>query len=147
MTALLNNRPRVAQAALAVAIIAMALPWAATVVAGTAPGEQAALRGFQMGPGQLVIAVGLASIAAIELGWRPAWMGAGLIVAILVREFIDLSDSKTVVSNDAIATYADAGTAIWVGIAAAVSALIILTWHMFSEVADSAGQHSGEVDA
>ena len=136
-----------AQAATAVAIIAMALPWAANVVAGTAPGEQAALRGFQMGPGQLVIAVGLVTIAAIELGWRPAWMGAGLIVAVLVREFIDLSDSKTVATSDAVTTYADAGSAIWVGIAGALSALIILIWNMFAEVSENAPLHADEVEA
>lgn len=133
--------------ALAVVVVAMALPWASTVIASSATGASPALRGFQVGPGQLVILAALASIAVIELGWRPAWMGAGLVVAVLGREFIALTDTKTVATSDAVTTYSGSGAAIYVGMAAGVSALIILIWHMFSEVAANAPGTGDEVSA
>lgn len=120
---LLANRPRLAQTSLVVVIAAMTLPWASAVT-GT---SDSPLRGYQVGEGQLVVLVALAAIAAIQLEWRPAWIGAGLIVATLVRSFLDFGDTE-----------ASAGLGIWIGVAAGVSALVILVWNMFSEVAANA---------
>lgn len=112
---LLANRSRLAQFALVVVIVSMALPWA-TGTAGA---------GYGSSEGRLVILVALATIAMIQLNWRPAWMGAGLIVATLVREFLAFGDRADLAP----------GLGIWIGIAAGASALIILIWSMFSDVA------------
>lgn len=108
----------------------MALPWAVGSVAvdSTAGSDLRLGAGYEFSEGRLVILVAIATIAMIQLRWRPAWIGSGLVVATLVREFLAFGDR----------TGLDPGVGLWIGIAAGVSALIILVWSMFSDVAANA---------
>lgn len=71
----------VPQALLAVTAASVFLPWRQTV-------DQETLRGVELGEGPLVLIAAAFSIALVQVGLRPAWMGPGFIVAVLGRQVL-----------------------------------------------------------
>ncbi len=109
-------RKRVAQVCGAVAALATFLPWQTTV------GDNGAepVLGTSVSEGQLVLVVGLVTVGLVQVGWRPAWIGAGLIAAITGRAILDSG--------------ADPASGLWIAAAAAVLAAVLLIWEMFANV-------------
>ena len=54
------------------------------------------------------------------MGWRPAWIGAGLAAAISIREMFD--------------DQADPAAGVWIAAAACVVGAVLLVWEMFANV-------------
>lgn len=101
---------------------AMFLPWQTAATDSTG-----AVRGISVDEGQIVLVVSLATIALIQVGWRPAWIGAGFTLAITVREILDLSGGGT----------PDPALGLW---GAAVTALVVvalLVWDLFAHIGQS----------
>ncbi|MFT7476154.1 MAG: hypothetical protein ACI81L_003102 [Verrucomicrobiales bacterium] len=104
-------RRATAQGALVVVIGAMFLTWS------TDGGSRA---GTETGEGQLVALASLATIALIQLGWRPAWIGAGFIIATLIRQLTLLGG--------------DVGMGLIIGIVAVCVAAAAMIWDMFANI-------------
>ena len=88
----------------------------------TATGDTTAGSNFDQG--RLTIMVAAITIGVIQLGWRPAWIGCGLIVAVLARELLRIGDSADL----------DPGLGLGLGLVLAVAALGLLVWDMFSSI-------------
>ena len=116
---IVRTRKRIAQACAAVAAAAMFLPWH-TVASGD--GTESVL-GISVNEGPLILVVGLITIGLVQVGWRPAWIGAGLVGAITVRAILD-SD-------------ADPASGLWIAAAASAAAVVLLVWDMFVNVSAS----------
>lgn len=112
------TRPRIAQVLLVVVAIAMFLPWATGDVSGVSE------PGVELDAGRLVLLVGLLTIGLIHIGFRPAWIGGGFMVAVLVKEILDVSDQAHV----------SPGIGLWLGALAAAAAVAALVWDMFANV-------------
>lgn len=110
------TRKRIAQACAAIAAASMFLPWQTTASEGVTESVQ----GIGTGEGPLIFIVGLVTIGLIQVGWRPAWIGAGLIGAITIRAILDSG--------------ADPASGLWIAAAAAVVAVGLLVWDMFANV-------------
>ncbi len=117
-------RKRVAQACVAAAAAAMFLPWR------TGAGESGAesVRGTGVDEGQIVLLACLLTVGLIQVGWRPAWIGAGFAGAITVRELLDLIGSDG----------ADPAAGLWIAAAASAAAVVLLVWDLFAGVSASA---------
>ena len=114
------TRKRIAQVCMAVATAAMFLPWHTTTTeSGTEP-----VQGTSVNQGQLVLVVGLITVGLIQVGWRPAWIGAGFAGAIAVKELIDLAGIDG----------SDPASGLWIAAAASIVAVILLVWDMFTGV-------------
>ena len=100
-----------------VAAAALFLPWHTTVAEGAAESVQ----GIAVNEGQLVLVVSLITAGLIQVGWRPAWIGAGFAAATAIRRILD-SDT-------------DPATGLWIAAAASIAAVILLVWDMFANVA------------
>jgi hypothetical protein len=100
-----------AQGALVVVIGAMFLTWS------TDDGSRA---GTETSEGQLVALASLATIALIQLGWRPAWIGAGFIIATLIRQLTLLGG--------------DVGTGLIIAVGASCVAAVAMIWDMFANI-------------
>lgn len=114
----MSLRRRLAQAFSLVAAAAVLLPWQnvdepAKTVAGNSVSE-----------GRIVLGVCLATIGLVQVGWRPAWIGAGFAFAITARAILRLY------SDDAI----EPAIGLWVSAAAALATVGLLAWNMFAGV-------------
>ena len=103
----------------------MFLPW--HINAGF--GGSDTVRGINAGVGRLLLAVCIVTIALVQIGWRPAWIGAGFAGAIAVREILDPSG----IVNP------DPGLGLWAAAVASVAAVVLLVWDMFAGVSGSHG--------
>lgn len=119
-------RSRIAQACAAVAGATVFLPWYTN--AGLL-GSAGSVRGIEAGVGRVFLVVCIVTIALVQIGWRPAWIGIGFAGAIAVREMLDPSWTGT----------PDPGSGLWVAIIAAAVAVVLLVWEMFAGVADGGG--------
>ena len=104
---------------------AMFLPWHTVASQGAAE----SVRGVELNEGQLVLVVGLVTVGLVQVGWRPAWIGAGFVAATALRA---LFDGKT-----------DPAAGLWIAAAASVVAAVLLVWDM---VANVAGPSDGSDD-
>ncbi|WP_419551867.1 hypothetical protein [Candidatus Poriferisodalis sp.] len=125
-------RLRIAQACSAVAGAAVFLPWYIDARTGLVGTET--LRGISTGVGRLLLVVCIVTIVMVQIGWRPAWIGAGFAGAIAVREILDPSASGT----------PDPGSGLWITVIGAVVAVVLLGWNMFAGVAADDGSGSDE---
>ncbi len=105
-------RLRIAEAAAAVIVISLLLPWVVD--------DGKTLR-VQVGEGQVILLAAVATIVMIRLGSRLAWFAAGFSAAGLWRQWLG--------SDEALRSLGPL-----VGAAAATTALAFLVWNMFAEV-------------
>ena len=116
---------------MAVATAAMFLPWHTTTTeSGTEP-----VQGTGVNQGQLVLVVGLITVGLIQVGWRPAWIGAGFAGAIAVKDLIDLAGIDG----------SDPASGLWIAAAASIVAVVLLVWDMFAGVS-APGDDAGDRD-
>ena len=115
---------------MAVATAAMFLPWHTTTESGTEP-----VQGTSVNQGQLVLVVGLITVGLIQVGWRPAWIGAGFAGAVAVKELIDFAGIDG----------SDPASGLWIAAAASIVAVILLVWDMFTGVS-APGDDTGDRD-
>ena len=109
-------RKRIAQAGAVVAAAAMFLPWHTTA----AESGTESVQGIAVNDGQLVLVVSLITAGLIQVGWRPAWIGAGLAGAVAIRRILD---GET-----------DPASGLWIAAAASIVAAVLLIWDMFVNV-------------
>ena len=112
------TRRRTAQAGALLAAIGVFFPWES----GGAGSPSVA--GTETNAGRIAFIVALATVALVQIRWRPAWIGAGFVVAVSVRAVVDLSGSDK----------AGIGWGLWICALAALSAAILLIWDMFAGV-------------
>lgn len=101
----------------AVAALTTFLPWQTAVTEGGVE----SVAGTSTSAGQLVLVVCLVTVGLVQVGWRPAWIGAGFGAATAIRELFDRE--------------ADPAWGLGVVIAACVVATVLLVWDMFANVA------------
>ena len=101
------------------AAAAMFLPWHTTASANGTESVQ----GIAVNDGQLVLVVSLVTAGLVQVGWRPAWIGAGFAGAITIRRILDGGT--------------DPAVGLWVAAAACVVAVVLLIWEMFATVSAS----------
>ena len=95
----------------------MFLPWHTFA----SEGATESVRGISTNDGQLVLVVSLVTVGLVQVGWRPAWIGAGFAAATAIRAILD---GKT-----------DPAAGLWLAAAASVVAAVLLIWEMFANVA------------
>lgn len=101
---------------MAIAAAAMFLPWhTAAAESGTE-----SVQGIATSEGPIVLAVSLITAGLIQVGWRPAWIGAGFAVAVTIRRILD---SET-----------DPAPGLWTVAAVSLVAVVLLIWDMFARV-------------
>lgn len=100
----------------------MFLPWHTTASEGSTESVQ----GIAVNDGQLVLVVSLVTAGLVQVGWRPAWIGAGFAGAITIRRILDGGT--------------DPAVGLWVAAAACVVAAVLLVWEMFATVSASDGE-------
>jgi len=115
-------RKRAAQAAMVVAGAAMFIPWERTTEASGGVAET--LNGFAAGEGSIIVIVCLITVALVEIGWRPAWIGAGFVLAICARGMVQITG----------AMHSEFGSGIWLATAASITAAGLLIWDMFAGI-------------
>ena len=98
------------------AAAAMFLPWHTTA---SASGTES-VQGIAVNDGQLVLVVSLVTAGLVQVGWRPAWIGAGFAGAITVRRILDGGT--------------DPAVGLWVAAAVSLVAAVLLIWEMFTSV-------------
>ena len=94
----------------------MFLPWHTTASASSTESVQ----GITVNDGQLVLVVSLVTAGLVQVGWRPAWIGAGFAGAITVRRILDGGT--------------DPAVGLWVAAAVSLVAAVLLIWEMFTSV-------------
>lgn len=104
---------------MAAAVAALFLPWHTTA---TESGTES-VQGISTSEGPIVLAVGLVTAGLIQVGWRPAWIGAGFAGATAARRILD---SGT-----------DPAAGLWIVAAVSVVAVVLLIWDMFANVSAS----------
>ena len=109
-------RKRIAQACCVVAALVTFLPWQTT--AGESGAEP--VLGTSTSTGQLVLIVCLITAGLVQVGWRPAWIGAGFSAATAIRELFD--------------SEAAPAWGLGMAIAACLAATVLLVWDMFANV-------------
>lgn len=107
-------RRRVAQLSAAAAAVAMFLPWEAGA---------GAVRGLDTDEGRIVLIVALITVVLVQIGWRPAWIGAGFVVAVAGRRLL------TMLGDDP-----GPGIGLWAAAAAALVAAALLFADMFMTI-------------
>ena len=100
----------------------MFLPWHTTA---TESGTES-VQGISTGEGPIVLAVSLITAGLIQVGWRPAWIGAGFAGAVAVRRILDGE--------------IDPAAGLWIAAAASIVAAVLLIWDMFAGVTASGGE-------
>ena len=78
------------------------------------------MQGIAVNDGQLVLVVSLVTAGLVQVGWRPAWIGAGFAGAIAIRRILD---GET-----------DPAYGLWIAAAASIVAVVLLIWDMFVNV-------------
>lgn len=122
------TRKRVAQLAAVVAGAAVFLPWEA----GSGP-EAPAVQGLDTDEGRIALIVALITIALIQIGWRPAWIGAGFVLAIAGRRLMAaLGDDP-----------GGPGLGLWIAAAAALVAAALLVVDLFTAIDRSPPESDG----
>ena len=112
-------RKRIAQACAIVIAATVFLPWHTTTTeSGTEP-----VQGIASGEGPIVLAVSLITAGLIQVGWRPAWIGAGFVGASTIRRILD--------------SEIDPAFGLWIAVAASIVAVVLLVWEMFATVSAS----------
>lgn len=112
------TRKRVAQLAAAAAAAAMFLPWEA----GSGP-ETPTVQGLDTDEGRIVLIVALITVVLVQIGWRPAWIGAGFVVAVAGRRLLS-----------ALGDDPGPGIGLWVAAVAALAATALLFADMFMTI-------------
>lgn len=102
----------------------MFLPWHASASDGAAE----SVPGVSVTEGQLVLVVSLITAGLVQVGWRPAWIGAGFVASLAIRKILD-GDT-------------DPASGLWIALAASIVAAVLLIWDMFANVA-APGDQSG----
>lgn len=82
------------------------------------------MTGVSSDEGRLALIVALLAIGLVQIGWRPAWMAAGLVVAIAGRELLSIAGDDS----------AAAGIGLWVTVVVALAATVLLFADMFSTI-------------
>lgn len=113
-------RRRAAQALALVAAAAVFLPWQS----GT-ENDGGSLAGNGVSEGRVVLVVCVATVLLVQIGWRPAWIGAGFVFAVTARAILTLSGGDP----------PDTAVGIWITAAAALAAVVLLAWDLFVSVA------------
>ena len=113
------TRKRVAQLAAAAIVAAVFLPW--EVSSGP---EAPTVQGLDTDEGRIVLIVALVTIVLVQIGWRPAWIGAGFVLAIAGRRLL------AVLGDDP----GGPGLGLWIAAAAAVAAAALLVVDMFTTI-------------
>ena len=108
----------------AVAAAAVFLPWHTKALEGGTESVQ----GVSVNDGQLVLVVSLVTAGLVQVGWRPAWIGAGFAAATAIRRILDGGT--------------DPGAGLWIAAAASTVAAVLLIWDMFANVSASGGEDS-----
>lgn len=122
------TRKRVAQLAAVVAGAAVFLPWEAS----SGP-EAPAVQGLDTDEGRIALIVALITIALIQIGWRPAWIGAGFVLAIAGRRLMAaLGDDP-----------GGPGLGLWIAAAAALVAAALLVVDLFTAIDRSPPESDG----
>lgn len=103
---------------LAVVVVAMFLPWATYE---TLFDDE---RGVSVGEGSTLMLVSLVGIGLIQLGWRPAWITAGLVAAVTLKSTIDLLGRDN----------ASPGFGLWIALIAGIGAAALLIVEMFGAI-------------
>ena len=98
------------------------LQWVSTGSGGVA--------GIDFDEGRLTIVVCLITVALIQYGLRPAWIGSGLALAIVGRQLLRADDIE---GNSA-------GVGLWLGTILAAGALVVLVWDLFSSIEREAAE-------
>jgi hypothetical protein len=109
-------RKRIAQACAAIAAASVFLPWQTTVDTADA----GSVIGSSTSAGQIVFIVCLITVGLIQVGWRPAWIGAGFAAATAIREMFRGE--------------ADLAIGLPIVAAACLVAAVLLVWEMFANV-------------
>ena len=99
--------------------VSVFLPWQSTGEVSTA--------GSGVVEGQVALIVGLVTVGLIQIGWRPAWIGAGFVVAITLRRILDAET--------------DPAFGLWIAAAASIAAAVLLVWDMFVNVSTAGDDH------
>jgi len=105
-----GTRLRLAEAGAGLVVLSMFLPWSSED------------RGIETPEGQLMLLTGVAIIVLVRLGSRIAWIAAGFAVAVMAREALAPEAGTST------------GFGLWIGLLAALTALVVLVWNMFAEV-------------
>jgi len=100
-----------------VTALAMFLRWSSDSTGDTETG-------VALNDGQLALGVSVLTIALVQVGLRPAWIGAGFVAAMLGRRALDISNSTNI----------DVGIGLVLGAVAATVAALLLIWDMFANV-------------
>ena len=95
----------------------MFLPWHTTAAASGTESVQ----GIAVNDGQLVLVVSLITAGLVQVGWRPAWIGAGFAGAITIRKILDSGGT-------------DPASGLWIAAVASIVAVVLLIWDMFVNV-------------
>jgi len=95
-----------------------------------------AITGMERNAGQLVGIAAVITIGLIQARWRPAWIGAGFIVAVLGRQLMLAIDS----------TVAGPGIGLILGLGAGAIAAGLLIWQMFADVRVLAAEARAETE-
>ncbi len=110
-------RKRIAQVSGAIAALSAFLPW--QTPAGSSGVES--VPGTSTSAGQFVLIVCLITVGLVQVGWRPAWIGVGLGVAVTFRELF---------SNEV-----DPAWGLAIAFPACLVAVVALVWEMFANIA------------
>ena len=112
----------------------MFLPWNInTGLSGTGT-----VRGISTGVGRIVLVICIVTIVLVQIGSRPAWIGAGVTAAFAAREIFDPSGISPPDRPP------DPGIGIWIAVIASAVAVVLLVWDMFAGVAAGEGRDPGE---
>ncbi len=93
--------------------------------------------GVGSGEGRWVLIVALVAIGLVQLGWRPAWMAAGLVLAIAGRELLSISGDEG----------AGVGLGLWVTLLGSAAAVVLLVLDMFSRIERAPPAADGDAPA
>ena len=99
-------------------VAAMFATWASSEL------TNASVTGIDADAGRLAIVGSLVTIALVQLNQRPAWVVAGFTVAVLAREFFELSGSDGV----------QVGSGLSGAVVLALAATAVLAWDLFASV-------------
>ena len=102
-----------------VAAAATFLPWHATA----ADGATESVQGIAVNEGQIVLIVSLITAGLVQVGWRPAWIGAGFAGAVTIRRILDGE--------------VDPASGLWIAAVASIVAVVLLAWDLFAGVSAS----------
>ncbi len=109
------TRAHLARLCLAIAVASLLLPWETGDTETT---------GLGVNDGKVAFLALLITLVLIQVKFRPAWTGAGFVVAVAGRAMLNLSDSGP----------PDLGIGVVIVVVAALAAAILLLWDLFAAV-------------